>query len=576
MLVTRPHKFFTASTAKTPKFHLKFWFGLSLVFALFYSFLELQQAFSHAYVVQDDVRVYVSWMQQFLDLDLLPNDLLSSYFKSVTPFGFTTFYRLFAFVGIEPLLFSKLLPVCLKLLTTCYCFSLSLQIFPFPAAGFITTLLLNQNLSLRDDLVSATPRSFIYLLLIAFLYYLVRRALLPCLGAIALMGLFYPPFLLILAGILILNLWRWEGKLPSLSQNRLDYVFGVTGVGLALILMLPYALSSSEFGPIITGVEARALPAFSETGRIPFFDDNPFWFWLFGQHSGLIPNVILHPLSLVGLLLPILLRYPNRFPLGKQVASNISLLPRIALASVIMFFAAHVLLYKLFAPARYTRYTLRFVIILAAGIALVMILDAIFRWAKQQSQFSTRRQFLALGFTVSLGTLLILFPHIIKDFPTTNYIVGKAPTVYKFFQQQPKDILIASLSKEADNLPTFSQRSILVGWEYAVPYHVGYDRQIRQRATDLIHAQYSEDLAEVQSFIQKYKVDFFLLDRSAFTPKYIRSNRWFRQWQSIAKDILAMLNRGTTPALVGTIERCSVLQTEELIVLQAECLNKAA
>jgi hypothetical protein len=576
MLIIRLHKFLTASTEKTSKFKMMFWFGLSLGFAIIYSFLELQQAFSNPFVVQDDARVYVSWMQQFLESDLLPNDLLANYFKSVTPFGFATFFRLLAGVGIEPLFLSKILPVFLKLLTTSYCFALCLQLFPVPAAGFITTLLLNQNLSMRDDLVSATPRAFIYLFFLAFLYYLLRRALLPCLGAIALMGLFYPPFLLILAGILILKLWRWEGKLPSLSKNRLDYVFGASGVGLALILMLPYALSSSEFEPIITGIEARALPALSETGRIPFFDDNPFWFWLFGQHSGLIPNVILHPLSLVGLLLPILLRYPNRFPLAKQVASNISLLPRIALASVIMFFAAHALLYKLFAPARYTRYTLRFVIILAAGIAIVMILDAIFRWAKQQSQFSTRRQFLALGFTVSLGTLLILFPHIIKDFPETNYIVGKAPTVYKFFQQQPKDILIASLSKEADNLPTFSQRSILVGWEYAVPYHVRYDRQIRQRATDLIHAQYTENLMEVQSFIYKYKVDFFLLDRSAFTLKYLTTNPWFKQWQSIAKDILAKLEGGNTPALIGTIKSCSVVETEKLIVLQAECVAKAA
>jgi len=31
-------------------------------------------------------------------------------------------------------------------------------------------------------------------------------------------------------------------------------------------MMLPYAFSSSEFGPVITGIEARALPAFSERG----------------------------------------------------------------------------------------------------------------------------------------------------------------------------------------------------------------------------------------------------------------------------------------------------------------------
>jgi len=572
MLITRLHRFLTAPTAKTSKSQIRFWFSLSLTFALIYSLLDLQQAFSSAYVVQDDVRVYISWMQRFLEPDLLTNDLLADYFQSVTPSGYAAFYRLLAFVGIEPLLLSKLLPVCLRLLITGYCFAICIQILPVPTAGFITTLLLNQNLSMRDDLVSSTPRAFIYLLFIAFLYYLLRRSLLPCLGAIALSGLFYPPLLFILAGILILRLWRWEGMHP-LSKNRLDYVFCATGLGLSLLLMLPYALSSSKFGPVIAGIEVRALPEFSQTGRIPFFDDNnPLWFWVFGLHSGLMPTVFEHPLCLIGLLLPILLRYPYRFPLGLQVASNVTLLPQIALVSFGMFFAAHALLYKIFAPSRYTRYSLKFVIIIAAGIALIVILDAVLRWVKQQAQLSAWRQFLVLGLTALLATVLFCLPHLLKQLPNSNYIVGKVPALYEFFQKQPKDILIASLSPEADNLPTFSRRSILVGWEYAVPYHMSYDRQIRQRATDLIRTQYTPNLAEVQNFIQTYGVDFFMLERAAFTPEYITTNNWFRQWQPIAKDILAMLEQGTTPALVGTLERCSVFETQNLIVLQAKCV----
>lgn len=231
MLITHLQTFLTTPTAKKSPAQIIFWFSLSLTFALIYSFLQLKQAFSSAYVVQDDARVYVSWMQRFLEPGLLPNDLLSDYFQSVTPSGFTAFYRLLAAIGIEPLLVSKLLPVLLMLLTTSYCFAVCMQILPIQAVGFITTLLFNQNLAMRDDLVSATPRAFLYLLLLAFLYYLLRRSLLPCLGAIALAGLFYPPLLFILAGILILRLWHWQGKLPRLSQNRQDYLFSMTGLG---------------------------------------------------------------------------------------------------------------------------------------------------------------------------------------------------------------------------------------------------------------------------------------------------------------------------------------------------------
>jgi len=58
-----------------------------------YSFLELQQAFSSAYVVQDDAQM--SWCSD-LEPDLLPNDLITDYFQSVTPSGYAAFYRLIA------------------------------------------------------------------------------------------------------------------------------------------------------------------------------------------------------------------------------------------------------------------------------------------------------------------------------------------------------------------------------------------------------------------------------------------------------------------------------------------------
>lgn len=571
MQITSLHKFLTVY-AKTSKFQVRFWFGLSLVFAIFYSFLELQQAFSNKYVVQDDARVYVFWMQRFLEPDILPNDLIADYFESVTPVGVSHLYRVVAMLGIEPLLFSKLLPVLLKILTICYWFPLCMQIFPVPTAGFISTLLLAQNLSMRDDLVSASPRSFIFVFFIAFLYYLLRQSLLSCLGAIALVGLFYPPFLLIIAGILILRLWNWKAKLPCLSNNRLDYLFSVSGLVTCLIFMLPYALSYSKFGPTITGVAAKQLPGLAETGRISFFSDDLIWFWLLNQHSGIIPNVLEHALNIIGLFLPIILCYPQHFPLTKQVTDKVKILPEIALASVAMFGLAHFLLYKLFSPARYTRYTLKFIVIIATGIVIVTILDAVFQWAKQHQGYSSRRQILALVFTSLLGIVLVFYPCFLKNFPTTLYRVEKNPLIYEFFQKQPKDILIASLSEDIDNVPTFSQKSILIGWEYAVPYHINYDSQITERATDLIRAQYSDNLVETQNFIQKYGIDFFVLEQSAFTPEYIARNPWFIQWKSLAKDISLKLQQGNNPALLGILQRCSVLEAKGLIVIQATCV----
>lgn len=577
---------------------LIFWFSLSLTFATIFGIMELQRAFSSEYVVQDDARQHVFWMRRFLEPELFPNDLIADYYQSVAPVGYASVYHLMASVGIDPIFLSKLLPIVLGLIATGYCFGVCLQMLPVPIAGFIATLLLNQNLLLKDDLVSGTARAFMYPLFFAFLYYLLRRSLLPSLATIALQGLFYPSSVLICAGILTLRLWRWKHGRPRLSQDRSDYIFCATGLGVALLMLLPLALKSSEFGSAIAAAEARAMPEFFELGRSRFFVNNPIEFWLYADRSGIFPfewSLLPYkyfPLMLcIGLLLPILQRYPSRFPLVRQVKSSVTLLPQIALVSLGLFLWAHALLFKLYLPSRYTHYSVRILMALGAGIVLTVILDAIFLWAGQRTNPRLHgRRVLAVVLTALLGIALVSYPIVVlklQRFPflsTSSYVVGTEPELYKFFREQPKDILIASLSHQASDLPVFAQRSILVSREHAIPYHVGYYRQIRQRIADLIRAQYSQDLAEVQNFIQKYGVDFLLVDRLAFTPKYMATNRLVRQFLQkqmeddrvvrVTTEAVARLEQGTIPALSSVMERCSAFETKNLVVLQATCITK--
>lgn len=579
----RLHKFLTAPTAKTFDSRIVFWFSLSLTFAAMYALLGLQIAFSSEYVVQDDARQHVFWMRRFLDPALFPNDLIADYFQSVDPLGYTTLYRLFALVGIDPIVLSKLLPIVLGLITTGYSFGVCLQMLPVPMAGFLATLLLNQYLWVRDDIVSGTPVAFVYPLFVAFLYYLLRRSLVPMCVAIALLGLFYPQCVFICAGILILQMLHWKGGRPRLSQNRGDYLFCGTGLGVALLVMSLYALKSSEYGPVITAAEAKTLIEFGPNGLSKFFVDIPEHFWFTGQRSGIMPQFGTIVPIIAGLLLPLLLLFPSLFPLFRRMTPQVALLGQITLASLGMFFVAHAFLFRLHLPSRYTEHSLRIVTALAGGIALTVMLDAILLWARPKRQKAKdktdeERQRLALVLVALLLTALVLNPAFLKKFPKTDYAVGQVPALYEFFARQPKDILIASLAeKEVTNLPTFAKRSILVGGVgFPVPYHKGYYAQIRQRTVDLINAQYSRDLNQIQSFIQKYGVDFWLLEREAFTPSYITQSRWISQYQPAAGEAVARLEQGTSPALTSVRERCSVFETGSFVVLQAECVaNKS-
>lgn len=547
---------------KTAKPRIIFWFSLSLTFSLIYGVLALQQAFSSKYVVQDDARQHVFWMQRFLDPDLFPNDLIANYFQSVAPAGYATFYKLIA-VGIDPLLLSKILPVFLGLITTAFCFGVCLELFPVPVAGFVASLLLNQSLWLKDDLVSATPRAFVYPIFLAFLYFLLRRSLILVCVAIALLGLFYPQGVFNASIILILQLIRLNKGLPQLSPDRRDYLFCVTGLAVAVLVMLPFALETSEFAPTITAEAARRLPEFLPGGRSAFFSNDPWRFWLSGGRSGFLPSI--QPSSMaVGFLLPVLLRYPSHFPFIQQVRRKIAILPQMVLASLVMFCAAHAFLFKLHLPGRYSGYSLRIVLSLAAGITLIVIWDALWQAYKQRV--------VAIAAISLLAVALLLYPSFDKNFPNTKYKIGNYTTLYQFFQAQPKDSLIASLAEEANNIPTFAQKAILVGREYAIPYHLGYYRQFRQRTLELIQAQYSPDLSTVQNLIQKYGVNFWLLDKAAFQPEYIANNNWLRQYQPATGLALSQLQQGI-PALSKVSDRCQVFDQDGFVILKAECIT---
>lgn len=577
MQITHFHQWLTAPVDKASKSQVSIWFCLSLAFAALYGGLALHQAFSGEYVVQDDARQHVFWMRRFLDPELFPDNLIADYFQAVAPAGYTFVYQAAAAVGIDPMVFNKILPMILGLITTGYCFGVSLQIFPVPAGAFLSTLLLNQALWIKDDLPSATPRAFLYPLFVAFLYYFLRRSLWPCLVAIALQGLFYPQTVFITSGVLALSVVGWNHGRPCLSRDRNDYIFCVAGLVVAFVVMLPYALQSSEYGPTISLAAARGMEEFGDDGRSRFFTRDPFEFWLVWERSGIFPNILKVPALFASLSLPFLLRMPRRFPLAAQVKPEVHVLTRIVVASVAMFFAAHLLLFKLQLPSRYTWHSFRVVFAIAAGIAILLLVDAVLTWGQSQrgtgSAQQPRRATIALSVTGIIAALLVLYPHLFYEFPDANYKEGEAPALYEFFASQPKDTLVAALTEEeGDYIPSLSNRSVLVAREYAIPYQLGYYRQFRQQAEDLIQAQYTPDLEELKDFIRQYGIDFWLLEENAFTVDYVERHNWMGQYQPAASEALKQVKRGPAPALKQATRRCEVLNSDEHIIVEAACI----
>ncbi|MFM7423450.1 MAG: hypothetical protein ACKO7W_00350 [Elainella sp.] len=555
----------------------RFWLSLSLAFAAVYGLLALRQA-QGEFVIQDDARQHLFWMQRFVDPQLFPNDLIADYFQSVAPWGYTGLYRLTALLGLHPLLLGKLLPLPLGLLSTWANFGVVIQFFPLPIAGFVSSLLLNQMLWMNDDLVSATPRAFIYPLFLGFCYFLLRRRLLPCLALILLQGGFYPQSVFLAAGLLLIQLVDWTNGRLHLSKNRADWRFCAIGLAVAVAVMLPYALHISQFDPVVTLAEARQMPEFQPGGRSDFFNNRPWKFWLVGLRSGLLPHPDRLPeLLWTGLLLPLVWVYRQHLPLVQQIRPAIRLMPQLLLVSLAWFGAAHALLFRLHLPSRYTQHSLRLLLCWAAGLVIVIGLDGVKRWADRTSgPRATQKRWLSVGLIALVAAGLIFFPNYTPEFPRVNYIQGSQPQLYQFLHQQPAPTLIASTSEEASNLPSFAQRSVWVAKEYAIPYHMGYYRPFQQRVADLVEAQYSLGLPKLKRFIRDSGVDLWLLDRQAFTPAYVEQS-WIRQYPEAAKLARRGVGQNRQPALAQVSPACTVFQSPDLIALDTACiLNQTA
>ncbi len=567
-LLARLRSSLTAPQENGGKKNAIFWFCLSLVCASLFSLRGIDGAFEHKYIIQDDARQHVFWMQRFTDPALFPDDLIANYYQAVAPAGYSTVYRIAAASGIDPIRFSKILPVLLGLITTVYCFGLTMRILPVPFAGFLSSLFLNQALWSHDDLVSATARAFLYPLFLAFLYYLSRRKFLPCLAAVALQALFYPSIAFISAGVLALRLVAWKGKRPVLTRDKFNLRLCTTGMAAIAIALLFYASKSSGFGDVITASVARQMSEFYAGGRVSFFRNDYIVYWTRGQYSGLLPGYV-PELFWAALLLPVLLFYKSRIALARKVTEAGGLLAQVAVSSLFFFFAAHALLFRLYLPSRYTQHSFRIILSVAAAVSLVIILDAALGWAEGGKEFRLPlRPIIGFALTAVFLYSLVATSIALPDVPQRRFRVGKETALYDFFAQQPKDVVIASLAEEAENIPSFSARTVLVAREYALPYHLGYYNQLRERAVNLITAQYGADINDLKLFIEKHRVGLIVVDKKAFEPGYAKSNRLIQQFL----PELARREDATESALAGVMKRCAVFETEKLIVIDAACI----
>jgi hypothetical protein len=544
------------------------WFAVALLYAAFAGGLALHQALASPYALADDVREHVFWMFRYLDPQLFPGDPMADYFQSLAPVGFTSLYWLLARLGINPLLASKLIPTGLSLIAVSYFFGFAWRFFHSRAIATVGAILFVQCLWLNSDLSSATPRAFFYPLFAAFLYYQLGGSIFGVLATTTLEALFFPPSALLSLGVLGLACWRWQNR-PVLVRE-LRYYLQLTGsLALVLLCLWPYLHQTGAFGPLVTSAAARQMPEFGPKGRVPFFFPSWWGVWV-GGNGGIHNMPTRPPWFLAAFLWPVLRRFPEKFPLLNAVPPGAGPLPQIIGSAMGLFGLAHLMLFRLYLPNRYTGPTMRVLMIFLAAGVLVALLDAALRWEAALPKKKSKRDTMMLTVCLLLFALVAGYPLLLPHFPTNGYIQGTDSALYDFFARQPTTIRIASLSDEAENLPTLCRRSIIVGAECAVPFHPAYYLPLRARGLEIARAQYSADPAFLRQCLRDQRVDFWLLDRKAFSRHY--SSRLLRQLRLAEPGEVLGMVQGVAPLLTQPPPDSIVYQDANFLVVDTRHL----
>jgi hypothetical protein len=552
------------------------YFYLTLAIAFYFGLISCLHGLSSDYLVQDDARQGVVWLEQWFDASLFPKDYIADYAlgQSNNSLGVKWLYELGVAAHVRPMLLAKFIPLVLGVLASGFYFQFCLKVFPSGFCAFLSTLIFSQNIWMNDDVVSATPRAFLYPIFAGFLYCVTNQKLFLSLVFTALQTFFYAPFVLVHLSVLGLRCLDWSARPFPLSLKKQPYIWAIASLCVALVLLWPILNHGGDaYGALVTRQQMATMPEFARNGRTPFFVNDPFEFWFSGT-SGL--NTPVYPYSIwLAYLLPFVVRREQK-NIKSLSSIDTAILRQIGLAPLMLFLAAHLLLFKLYWPSRYPYHAFPFLFSVSAGIVITLALTKL-RISLHKGVFFTlslwhRALILLTASTIVLLIALPFVPSISLGFQ--GWIQGSEPELYRFLAQQPKTTLTAGLGDETNNIPSFALRSVLFSREVAIPFHLKHYGKMRDRIIKVLEAQYSPDAKILQSAIQDYGINYWLVDRSAFTPRYLskKGNDWLLQFQPQADEARRSLEAGNIPAIVPLMESCAAVKTPHLVLLDTACI----
>ena len=513
---------------------------------------------------QGDATIHEFWMRRFQDEDLFHDPLTEALLDTgYSPPGFRSLYWLASHL-VDPVFFGELLPLVLQPFAVWAVFRIVRHHVSWWPAAWIGAALFLVPWDIHR-FSGGHPRAFAQPIVLAVVLLLLRRhflaaALVPPLGL-----LFYPP-----AGavaLLVVGLAALDRNVRHFVDWKRARWAGVSAVGAIVALILTRLTTASQ--DVITADEARRYPEFGPHGQMNFFADSVLdylkenYSGFFLQDSG--------SLIAVSALLLLLLQPRN----ARLLRWEVWCMP---IAALLLFGAAHALLFRLYLPHRYTYALLPFFCI-AIAVSLRPTFETVaarFRWTIPLAPFLplaaallalvlfpfgpqiSLSQFgawlddavpylvagLAVGMVVAAlawlvparrtgasdafagGVLAILIGAILVA-ELTFADGGRSPgamacrdvRLYRELRDLPKDAIIAADPFQATCIPIAAERAVVISRKLYQPWAVEYFELIRDRMFSTVSAFYGGSQGQIADLRKRYGADYLAvrtgaLDRS--------------------------------------------------------------
>jgi hypothetical protein len=465
------------------------------------------QALTNPFIINDDVRQQIYWMQQWQDPALFPGDFLTGYARAYVTWGVKGLYWLASW-WVSPLVFSKLLPGVLFVFLAVCLFKIGTRLADH-CLGWTMVACFWLMPFFLDNLAGGLARAFAAPLLA--LFWLGWQARRPWVmgGALLLQALFIPYIFLVAAPAALLA-WLLarlgRDNPPPFPAQAAHFV--LLGLGAALAVAMNLQFSAGGYGPLVRAQEMVNHPEFYAHGRYPILPEASL-LWEFISPWEFIPpfqewGPVAGGLTCAGLLALLAIGFWRLdWPTWRQRLKPAGYL---GLSSLALYFLARLFLLQLFVPDRYLVYTLNLFLCLFLALGLKTALR-VERWPRHLA-------ILVLVAAASLGAWRLQGVGL-KDYSAYG-------AVYAALGATPKDALIAGHPNLMDTIPTFAQRRAFATFELAHPWSRGYWGILKPRLVDLFKAYYAADPQEVVAFCRKYGIAWFIVDDRHFTPAFLK------------------------------------------------------